>query len=466
VVIGSGMAGLLASVVLAEAGHAVSLLERDVPPERALPRPGVPQGRQPQVLLHRALLDMEQLLPGFRDQLIAAGGVPLDTGDLAWLGARGWAPFGTPAFELVSATRPLVEHLVRARVTAHAGVRLLDGVRVSGLRRRDSAAGWLVERADGSVFTADLVVDASGRNSRLPDWLAGLGTEQVPTTTVDARFGYASRVYSGPAQLLAPVAGIVVLPTPGAPTGGTALPVEGERWLVTAVGAGDHRPPRDPMAFTAFLARLRDPALADFARTARPVGEVTIHRRTGNERHHYEHVRRWPDGLLVVGDSLCAFNPVYGQGIAVAAAQALLLKRRWAAGTRPGWEHRLLRRFARTAELPWAIASGEDLTHVAGARKTGPVDALFTRWSGEVDRLAAHGDVRAQRALDRVYHLVESPTRLFSPGLVSAVVRSRLLGLSAPSPRPPLLTDPVAPPHVPDTMPVPDRTHHTRRDSR
>ncbi|MFJ9006087.1 NAD(P)/FAD-dependent oxidoreductase [Streptomyces canus] len=454
VVIGAGMAGLLAAAALGAAGRPVTVLEQDhdLPgqgPEQDLgqsprtpaPRAGVPQGRQPHVLLHRGLCAIEELLPGLRAQLIAAGGVPLDTGNLAWLGQQGWAPFGTPAFELVSATRPLVEHLVRRRVTALPGVSLLTDVRVRGLGRAPSGDGWLVERADGPPLHADLVVDASGRASRLPRWLTLLGHDDVPTSTVDARFGYAGRVYSAPADVLGRVAGVVVLPTREVPAGGVALPVEGGRWLVAAVGAGEHRPPRDPKGFDDFLNRLRDPALADLASLARPVGEVAVHRRTGNVRHHYERLRHWPAGLLVTGDSLCAFNPVYGQGITVAAVQALLLRRSLAGGTAPGWEGRLLRRFARAADLPWTIATGEDLGHLGTGRRSGGVAELFGRWSGEVDRLAAHGDVRAQRTLDRVYHLMDSPTCLFDPRLVASVIRARLLGLPAPTPRPPLGRD-------------------------
>ncbi|MEE1835797.1 NAD(P)/FAD-dependent oxidoreductase [Streptomyces sp. SP17KL33] len=472
VVIGAGMAGLLSAAVIATTGRCVTLLEQDPVSAWATPEPrgGVPQGRQPHVLLYSGLHAIEGLLPGLRAELIAAGGVPLDTGDLAWLGERGWAPFGTPAFELVSATRPLVEHTVRRRVVELPGVEVRGGVRVRGLSRTGTAAtataadadadadadgGWLVECFDGPSLRAGLVVDASGRSSRLPEWLGRLGIERAETSVVDAGFGYAGRVYAAPPDRLGRVAGIVMLPVPGAPAGGVALPVEEGRWMVAAVGAGESRPPRDPAGFDAFLGRLRDPALADFTRAARPVGDITVHRRTHNVRRRYDRLPHWPDGLLVLGDALCAFNPVYGQGITVAATQALLLREALATRPRPGWERRLMRRLHRAADLPWAIATGEDRRHLgkasqaapdtAGAPKTPGIprpldalDALFGRWSGEVDRLAVHGDLRAQRALDRVYHLVGSPAGLLHPALLTAAARARLLGLPPASPRPPI----------------------------
>ncbi|WP_128382354.1 NAD(P)/FAD-dependent oxidoreductase [Streptomyces cavernae] len=441
VIIGAGMAGLLTAAVIGATGRPVTLLEQDRSHGMPAPRGGVPQGRQPHVLLHRGLSAIEELLPGLGGQLVAAGGVPLDTGDLAWLGERGWAPFGTPALELVSATRPLIEHLVRRRVAELPGVELRGGTRVRGLSRGATMTGgaWLVECFDAPHVRADLVVDASGRSSRLPDWLTQLGIEAPATTVVDAGFGYAGRVYAAPPDHLGQVAGIVMLPVPGAPAGGVALPVEGGRWMVAAVGAGEHRPPRDSAGFDAFLNRLRDPALADFTRSADPIGDVTVHRRTNNVRRRYDRLAHWPDGLLVVGDALCTFNPVYGQGITVAATQALLLRQALAAGVQPGWERRLMRRLHRAADLPWAIATGEDLRHTDG-RPASAVDALFGRWSGAVDRLAAHGNLRAQRALDRVYHLVGSPAGLLHPALLAAAIRGRLLGLPTTVPRPPLTT--------------------------
>ena len=440
VVIGAGMAGLLTAAVIGATGRRVTVLEQDQAGSAPVPRSGVPQGRQPHVLLYRGLCAIEELLPGLRAELVDAGGVPLDTGDLAWLGERGWAPFGIPAFELVSATRPLVEHLVRQRVAALPGVELRSGVRVSGLSRSSTmtGGGWLVESAHTPPITADLVVDASGRSSRMPHWLARWGMVEPPTTTVDAGFGYAGRLYAAPPDHLGGVAGIVMLPTRDAPAGGVALPVEDGRWLVAAVGAGEHRPPRDPEGFDAFLARMRDPALADFTRSARPLGDIAVHRRTNNVRRRYDRLRHWPDGLLVVGDALCAFNPVYGQGITVAATQALILRQALAPAARPGWERRLMRRFHKTTDLPWAIATGEDLRHLGADRPRLAADALFDRWSSEVDRLAAHGDLRAQRTLDRIYHLVGSPIGLLHPALLASALRGRLGGAPTPTPRPPL----------------------------
>lgn len=444
VVIGAGLAGLLAAAAASGAGRSVMLLDRDPLTSGPLPRDGVPQGRQVHVLLYRGLLALEELLPGLRRELLEAGGVPLDTGRLAFLNEAGWSPIGLPGFEMVSATRPLVEHLVRQRVQALAGVDVRGGRHVRGLSRR-AGGGWLVELAEGPPLAADVVVDASGRGSRLPAWLAQAGFGEVSTTVVDAGIGYASRLYAAPVDILGDVAGVLLFPTPDHPYGGLAFPVEGGRWVVNTVGFRPDRPPRDAEGFEAFLSRIRDPALSDFVRTARPVGDVAVHRQTSNVRNHYDRMKRWPPGLLVIGDALCAFNPIYGQGITVCAQEALLLREALEAGLRPGTERRLLRRFQRVTSLPWESATGEDLRYPSSEAGLSPVQGVFSRWARALEALAAHGDQRAQRTLDRLYHLMGSEAELFHPALIVAALRARLFGHRDAVPRPSLTPDVAAP---------------------
>jgi flavin-dependent dehydrogenase len=434
VVLGASLAGLFAAAACAGGGSSVTVVERDVLAEQAGPRAGVPQSRQPHVLLYRGLLALEQLLPGLGGELRAAGAVGLDTGDLAWLGDAGWSPYGSRQFRILSLTRPLLELLVRRRVRELPGVTLRDGSRVVSMRPGRHSP-WEVVTDDGVLHRADLVVDATGRRSRLPRWLAEAGIGPVAVSEVDARTGYATREYAVSPGRVVP-AGVVVLQTPAVPAGGLALPVEGGHWLVAAVGSGKHRPPRDVDGFEAFLRALRDPAVSEVVAAGRPLGDVATHRQTASSRRQYERVRPWPSGLLAVGDAFCAFNPIYGQGITVAACEALLLQRAMRRGLRPGAERRLLRDFARLTALPWAIATSEDLRLPTSTGTPTRAQALLGRWSREVARLSAHGDDRAQWALTRVYHLMSSPVVLFHPALVLAATRARLRDGGRANPRP------------------------------
>ncbi len=432
---GASVSGLLVAAALAEPGRQVTLLEKDTLQTAPRSRPGTPQDRHPHVLLHRGLLAAENLLPGLQADLRAAGALPVDTGRLAWLGEQGWAP-PSRQYEVLSATRPLLEHVLRTRVRALPGVVVRDGVRVDGLVRGGPDALWEVHLADGGTVPADLVVDASGRASRLPVWLRALGLPVPPTEEVDAGVGYASRAYALSRDRVL-TAGVIVLASPGRPVGGIALPVEDGRWLVGAVGIGDRRPGRDPEAFRAGLAALPDPVLAELAAAGEPVTEVVVHRRTANRRHRPGRRTALPDGVLMLGDALCAFNPIYGQGVAVAALEAVALRDEVRRGWRPGRStRRLQRRFGRLTALPWAMATGEDRRYATVPGREGRVPALLGRWTRELGRLAAHGDTATQERVAGVFHLMAPPLVLLHPRLLAAAARARLLGYGTPVPRP------------------------------
>ncbi len=449
VVVGASMAGLFAAAAAAGTSNSVLVLERDFLPGTPKPRAGVPQSAQPHVFLFRGLLALEDLLPGLGQEFLDRGAVPFDTGDLPWLTQHGWLPVGRRAFEVLSMTRPLFEHTVRRRVEGLPGVQIREGCRVTSLRRCNRR--WEVGVAEEAPVLADLVIDASGRSSRLPIWLANAGMSAAPVAEVDTNLGYATRMYAAvPSQMTA--VGVVIQQTPATLVGGMALQVEDDRWLVTAVGCGEHRPPRDATGFESFLERLPDPALAQLIRHAEPVSEVAVHRQTGNRRHHYEQVPAWPDGLLVVGDALCAFNPIYGQGITVAACEAVLLRQVLAAALAPGYTHRLLRKFAAVVSLPWAIATSEDLRYPTSKGPQALPQALFGQWARHLARLAVHGNPRAHAVLSRVYHLMGSPAQFFHPALVAAALQVRLTGYGPPAPRPAslaALAPPTPRPHPP-----------------
>jgi 2-polyprenyl-6-methoxyphenol hydroxylase-like FAD-dependent oxidoreductase len=442
-VIGGSFAGLFAAAAAAQSGLRVTIIERDTQLDQAVPRQGVPQSTQPHVLLHRGLLAMEDLLPGLREDLAKAGALATSTGEIAWLGEHGWLQHGVDGFPLISVSRPLLELVVRRRVAALDGVTTLAGrraVALHGPRAVGSATPWSIDLDDGSTVTADLVIDASGRTSRLPQWLGDLAATSPPTTTIDIRMGYACREYVAPSQPL-PVGVAVVAAVPHDPRGGMIMPIEGGRWLVTAVGAGKFRPPRDAAGFEAHLRSLRDPVLWQLAESASPAGDVHIHRQTANFRQGYETLRDLPPRLLVVGDALCAFDPVYGQGISVAACEATQIRNAFkgTGRSRAGWERRLIRSFANIVELPWSIATSEDLRfpgdHGGQTRRQRVVGA----WTRQLGQLAAHGDLRAQNTIAAVYQLMADPRTLFHPALFLAAARAKTRGLGRPNPRPPVL---------------------------
>lgn len=439
VVIGGSSTGMLAAAALAGPGRYVTVVERDIFPTEHRPRPGVPQGHQAHVFLYRGLQAAEELLPGLRADLLAEGAVPANTGQMLWLTELGWMPERHSAFEVVSSTRPLLEHVVRRRTLELPHVSSRQGARVSGLQRREGQ--WLVQLEDSSVLEADLVVDASGRTSRLPHWLPALGVTVPEPETIDARVGYATRIYRNGPDVLADSPGIMVSATPETLRGGGALPAEKGYWIVSTVGFGEHRPPRDNAGFEEFLASLADPALADLVSLCEPVSDVQIHRQTQNIRHPYERVLDWPDGIVAAGDALCAFDPVYGQGITVGAIQALLLRSAAVRGLRRGDCGRLQRRLAASVKMPWSIATSADMTFPTSDAEQSRLQRLLAAYGMELAKLVLHGDRRADDYLSRVYNLVGSPLLLAHPALLASAVAARLLRHGPAASRPAVLDE-------------------------
>jgi flavin-dependent dehydrogenase len=428
-VLGASLAGLFATAATVSRGVETIVLERDRLPDSPEPRKGVPQGRQAHVLLHRGLLSASALLPGLREDLIEHGAPVLDTGAMPWLGEYGWMPTWLPSYEVVSLTRPLLEHVVRQRVQALPAATIIEGVRATALHR--SGLGWRIDVEGHEPFHADVVIDASGRGSRMPHWLVDLGVRVREPEVVDAHLGYACRLYRtvGPAPL---DTGVAITATPESGRGALALPVENNHWLINAGAYGEHRPGRDPADFAAHLETLPDPAIADLAAQLEPVSDIAVYRQTSNRRHRYGLSRSWPANLFVIGDAACAFNPVYGQGITVAAQQAVRLREHWG---RPD----LQRRLDRVADFCWSMATGEDLRQPSSGRSQNVTQRALGVWGAQLARLAAAGNEQAYWTFAQVYHLMIEPRALYSPALALAVARAGVRGFGPSAPRPAVL---------------------------
>lgn len=465
VVVGGGMAGLLAARVLADHVERVTLLDRDRFPATPAFRRGVPQSRHVHALLVRGLEVLEELFPGLEAELVDAGAPIIPSPrDVLWLSAAGWCRRFPPRLRLLSCSRELLEWHVRRRVAALDNVRLLegrevvgllpnpDGTAVAGVRLRDRTGRDGAPAADQTI-RATIVIDASGRTSQASEWLADLGYPPPAETTVDAFLGYASRAYAIPPGFVADWRGVYLQAKPPATArAGVLLPVEGGRWLVGLVGAGRDYPPTDEAGFLAFARSLRSPVLAEAIQMAEPLSAIHGNRQTANRRRHYERLARRPEGFVVVGDAACTFNPVYGQGMTVAALAARALdqglrqqRRGRPEGDLTGFARRVQRRVATGSATAWLMATGEDLRYpeTSGARPGLPT-RLLQRYADGVLR-AAMEDQRANAAFLDVLNLLAPPPALFRPGVLASVLwtvtRDRGRVADGPGP-PPLLRDP------------------------
>ena len=422
VVLGASMAGLLAARVLTDSYAQVTVIERDELPETPTHRRGVPHGRHIHALAARGQQILEELFPGLTTEL-AAGGAP--AGDMLsdarfYLSGHRMRQTRTGLL-LLCASRPFLEGQVRARVQAYENLQILDGYDVAGLSAspdgRRVIGARVLRRADGSaeeLVGADLVVDATGRGSRIPAWLETLGYPRPERDEVQIGLGYATRTYRLAADALAGKLAVLDAATPQNPRTGALQRLEGDRWMLTLAGIlGDH-PPIDPDGFLDFARSLRFPDIYQAVRDAEPLDVPVSFRFPASVRHRYERGNRFPAGLVAVGDAVCSFNPIYGQGMSVAALEALALRRHLERGIEPQ-PRRWFRDLARVVDVPWDMSTGGDLAFpgVLGTR-TLKIRLL----GGYLNRLhaAAAKDAQLATAFMRVAGLVAPPPSLLSPG--------------------------------------------------
>lgn len=450
-VIGGGVAGLCCAEVLARHFGRVTLLERDALPSGPAPRRGVPQSPHQHLLLARGQCVLEALFPGLGAEVAAAGTEPLDVAaDLAWLTPAGWAPRFPSGITIQPCSRQLLESCLRQRVRANTRVHILEGHEVVGLLGRPGGAVVGVRArpaarrdADGEAIAASLVVDAGGRGSRLPLWLEELGRSVPPASVVDARVSYTSRIYDGLPALPEGFRGAFIQAAPPASTrGGALLPIEGRCTLLTLIGRGGDVPSTDDHGFTAFARSLRSAMIHDAVGALAPLTRPVSSRSTENRRRSYERVRDWPAGLVVVGDSAFAFNPVYGQGMSTAALGAAALGRLLddaGADAVCRGAGRFQRRLARLCAGVWTLDTDLDLR---GPGVVGPKAGRGVRvrqaYLAQLGRLAVERP-EARLAFLEVLHMLRGPRSLLRPRILLPVAvraareRVRRPAISAPT---------------------------------
>lgn len=429
VVVGGSMAGLCAARVLRDAFDEVLILERDALPDGPETRGGAPQTSQPHAMLEAGRATLEDLFPGFSEAVRAAGGLELDMSEhVVWYDRGGAvAPADTDLLALY-ASRPLFEHVVRERIRECPDVRLRDNCtfidyehddaagRVTGVRFRD-------ETGCETTLDAALTVDATGRTSRTPKWLDrhGYSAPEVDEVRIDVTYSTVRITRPPDVQC-----GTLVAPEPDRPRGAAMLPVENGRWEVLLQGLHGERAPVERDAFVEWAETLPRDEIARRLREQEWVSDVQRYPFPASVRRHYHDLSRFPDGLVVTGDAIASFNPVYGQGMSVAALDALALHHELADGL-DGLGPRLFRRTKRPIDEAWKTAVGNDFIF---NQTTGPKPFGTDVLNSYVDRLVnrAHDDGKLTEAFLRVFRLERPATSLLRPRILWRVLRPRLDG--------------------------------------
>jgi len=434
VVLGGSLAGLLAARVLSDHFEAVTLIERDAYPDTTEARKGIPQANHVHGLLARGREILEELFPGVQDEMIAAGAPVVDiANEIAWFTPAGWGVRFPSDMMVLAFTRPLLDLHVRRRLAQHLRIKILDNTDVVRLlpdAKENRLAGVLIcprasktDRRVAKELHADLVVDTTGRASRAPQWLENLGYEPPEEIVIDAHLGYASRLYRIPENFDGDwQCAYVQAAPPDQKRGGILFKVEGNRWLVTLIGRAGELPPSDEVGFLEFARSLRVPTIYDAIRIAEPASPIKTHRATQNRLRRYERAKQLPENFLLLGDSVCAFNPVYGQGMTTAALGAIELQNCLREQNMSGLSRRFQKRLAKVIAAPWMLAIGEDYRY---PETEGGSPSLMTRfmhrYMDRVVQLATHS-VAVRTVLLRAFNMLVPPTALFQPRVLFRVL--------------------------------------------
>lgn len=433
IMIGASISGLLAARVLADHHREVIILERDTLPPVGENRKGVPQGRHAHALLASGLNVLEDFFPGFTEELVAQGGVSADISRVRWFDNGGYHARCT-GLELLLVSRPRLEAHVRSRVVQLPNVRVMEGCAVRALvneGKGNRVTGVRIERlSDGNsteeVLTADLVVDASGRGSKTPEWLGALGFPRPKEDVIRVDLGYSTRIYRRHSEHLDGDVAMLVVPTPPSRRGAVMLSMEDDRWMVTLIGMlGDH-PPTEEQEFLEFARGLSAPEIYETIKGAEPLSSPLPIKFPASSRWRYERLTRFPEGYVVFGDAICSFNPIYGQGMSAAALQAVALEKSLAQGN-DGVALRFFRKAAKVLDGPWTIAVGGDLRYPSVEGPRTPMVRFINWYLGKL-HIAARRDPQLTLAFQKVAQLLSQPPSLLHPKTALGVLRGNLFG--------------------------------------
>lgn len=436
VVIGASIGGLLAARALADHFEQVTIVERDRLLVAARHRKGVPQSKHTHALLSKGREVLEAFFPGLTDDLIQHGATTagLDEGQLVYNGHR--MPKADSGLRTMLVSRPMLEAAVRARVLALPNVRVIDNADALGLfghadpgsvkgvhvmrRAPDSAA----ERLD-----ADLVVDASGRGSRAPQWLEQMGYPIPRVETVRIDGGYCSRLYRWTPDM---PKFVNITPARQCARIGALFAQEDNTFIVTLAGYFGDCAPTDNDGFLDFAKSLAAPDIFEVLRRAEPITDAVPARFPGSVRRRYDRLARLPAGFITFGDAICSFNPVYGQGMTVAALEAIALGECMREGL-DGLPARFYKRVAKIVETPWRTAVNNDLRNPRTQGKRTPMTRFLNWYVEKLHRAASH-DPQLLIAFQKVTNMILPPQSLLTPAVVWRVLKRNVMQPKLPSP--------------------------------
>ena len=439
IVIGGGIAGLLAARVLFTHFKQVMILEKDVYSNKPGPRNGIPQSSHIHILLMRGKQILTELFPKLEANLIAKGAHKIDLlADVKYHLATGVAMRFKSGMDTIACTRPLLEYEIRNELLAQSrNIKIIDNFRVVSLIKNSGGNKIVGVKAISNNaaqdFYGELIVDASGRKSETIQWLEKIGFGRPKEIRINSFIGYATRKYKFPENLDLDWKSFIV-PTnpPTNPRMAVIYPVEDNDIMVGLLGIGKTYPPTDAEGFLEFAKQIGIDEVKKTIENSEPVSSIFGYREAGSRKYLFEKMKAWPENFITLGDSVCAFNPIYGQGISVAAMCAKTLGECLKSDGKiktleKGFAKRFQKRIAKVSSFPWLLGTSEDLRWpTTEGPRPNLVTKLMQKYVNEVMLLGPQSAI-ATRSFFTVLHMLKSPLVLFHPRVILDLANKKLV---------------------------------------
>jgi 2-polyprenyl-6-methoxyphenol hydroxylase-like FAD-dependent oxidoreductase len=431
IVVGAGMGGLSAARALADHFEQVLVIENDALPAEAGPRPGTPQCKHVHGLLMGGLQALESLFPGLEQTMLQAGAVPVRMSSELRLDRPGYDPFPQRdlGLQILCMTRPLIEATVRSKIAQHRNISVRESCKAQELTSKgNEITGVRCAHGEGKTedLAADMLVDASSHGLLTTNLLASLGLPAPAEDTIGVDIGYCTSVFEIPDDAPTDWKGAMTLPDPPHNRRGAfIIPAEGHRWTVTLAGRYGDKPPDDEAGYFAYVKDLRTPTVHNALRNAKRQSGFSRYVLKASRRRHFEGITNFPHGLVPFGDTICRFNPVYGQGMSVAAQEACLLQGLLAGASAEGQGINgltltFLAGVQKLIETPWGMSAIPDYLDPLTEGPRPPDLENMLKYGAALLKVAAE-DPAVHKVLLEVSHLLKPQSAYQVPEIADRV---------------------------------------------
>ena len=433
VVIGGGIAGKLAAKVLSETFQEVIILEADQEYKDKTPRKKVPQSYHPHVLLKSGENSIERLFPGFFRELMENGSIKSNfTRDLKWHHFGNWKQQFSGDLTLVQQSRPLLEFHLQKRIEQVVNITTRYATRVEDLlfdRQYNKITGVKIRSVKTGIedeIHATLVIDASGNSSQAIKWLKK-NNISVVEEKIRIQLFYSTRLFRLKKQNIIPWFNLLISPSfPENPYGAFIQSIEESTFSVTFSGYNNELAPKTNDDFLAYAQKLPVNDVVNFLQHAEPLTEIKIHKIPFQIWRRFDKAKNLPEGLLVVGDSHCRFDPLFGQGISVAAMEAVELQKCLLNKEHHtnGFSQNFHRKISRIIKTPWDMATTEALRHPSIKGKKSLICHLKLWYTKRIYQISAF-EPEIYIRLAKVMNLTRAPSHLFHPKIWFTIFTSK-----------------------------------------